>query len=259
MCEMVRMCTVVAHSAAITFDASVDSWFFHIKTDGQVGEEVFPRDVGHSLWLKALVRYPGNIDLRNNNTGWTLLHLAAWCNSAPMVRLLVKRGCDLEVVVSFVLVVTGLNDQAQSSLSTAMHLACMFQNTEAIQQLASVGASLEARNYNNKTGLLCIPPRVGNLQLMASLGADLLADDGPDAENPLSPPVAKRRVVEMCLMYYTMPPPPDTNRLSRGELAASLQWCREHGMELSETHKRALLQFEEAGGQGGEMDGCILS
>jgi ankyrin repeat protein len=166
-----------------------------------------------SLWLKGIVKYDGNINRRENFTGKTMLHLAAMIDNSAMVRLLMKRGANLEVPSG--------SGPAGGTDSTPLIVACSLNAMDAARTLVEAGANVEARTRFQRTPLLMCKPSVANLTVMKDWGANLHATDANGCG--LAVHVMKSFVMNFEIQGF---------KLTRQEMEQSLAWCRIHGVTV---------------------------
>ena len=92
--------------------------------------------------------------------GYSIIHYAAYTGDVNRVKLLVKKGADVNAVAR--------------DRSTALHIAVKRNNLEVVQWLIANGANVNAKDYGERS-VLCYAACNGNLELVK-----YLADQGAD-------------------------------------------------------------------------------
>ena len=89
-------------------------------------------------------KYEKDDFIKQNNSGWTPLHLACYNKDVPVevVRKLVKKNK------------TAINISDYIQNNTPLHIACTSKNVEKVKVLCDNGANLEAKNKDGDTPLL---------------------------------------------------------------------------------------------------------
>ena len=143
-----------------TFDDFFEEAVFYIGHEGNKKLQ--------SLWLKGMIKYDGDIN-QLGQFGYSLLHGAAEFDNSIMVRLLVKRGADLEIK-------SGMGPSG-TTRCTPLIKACVHSSFDAAITLVEVGANINARTAGQTTALFMAKPTIPCLELMKALGFDLHAED----------------------------------------------------------------------------------
>ena len=204
---------------------------FFEEANCYISQELYENKKLQSLWLKGMVKYDGDINQRDA-FGYSLLHHAAEFDNSIMVRLLAKRGADLELQ-------SGMGP-AGSTRCTPLIKACAHSSFDAAITLVEVGANINARTAGQTTALLIAKPTVSCLELMKALGFDLHAEDESGAGLPT-------RIIKA---FLTAQPAgiPQSIRITRPEMLASLDWCRANGIDIPP-------HIERCAEQTGDIDG----
>jgi ankyrin repeat protein len=126
-------------------------------------------DNGNALAVRDLLLKPG-IDLsvrvssrdRHLGEGRTLLHRAAFANSAEIVQMLLDRGLNMEERCTY--------------LRTALHCAASSNGCDALRVLVAAGANLYAADYYSQTALhcACSHANMAAIEVFAAAGIDLV-------------------------------------------------------------------------------------
>jgi ankyrin repeat protein len=116
--------------------------------------------------VKAMVEKSPQLVEARDGQGLTLLHYAAYGQSADLVEFLIGKGAK--------------RDAADPDGDTPLHIAAMSDRTEVAAALLGRGASIEARNdYQRTPLLLCARERggVATARVLIEAGADVNAAD----------------------------------------------------------------------------------
>jgi ankyrin repeat protein len=126
-------------------------------------------DNGNALAVQHLLLKPGiDLSVRTRHTwtyheeGKTLLHRAAFANSAEIVQMLLDAGLNKEERCNY--------------LRTALHYAAISKGGDALRVLVAAGANLYAADQNSQTVLhfACAHDNMAAIEVFATAGIDLV-------------------------------------------------------------------------------------
>lgn len=123
----------------LLLDRGADPNFHDSKTDGRTALHWAAQE-GNVLVIELLCERGANPDAFDAD-GFTALHIAAGENNTEVLQTLISWKADLDLLCS------------GDGFSTALHIACAWQNEEAVALLLENGADPTIRNDEDETAL----------------------------------------------------------------------------------------------------------